>query len=89
LEENRKPQEPSPQPRLTSLSTLHSSLSNLKSALEAKNMKEIDRLLEEIEQLPLDSETREQLNAVSDKVLMGEYKGAVEAITITINAKGN
>ncbi|MDR2052897.1 MAG: hypothetical protein LBP80_05740 [Treponema sp.] len=52
-------------------------------------MKEIDRLLEEIEQLPLDSETREQLNAVSDKVLMGEYKGAVEAITITINAKGN
>jgi hypothetical protein len=40
-------------------------------------MKEIDRLLEEIEGLPLDAETREAVNAVSDKVLMGEYQGAI------------
>jgi PAS domain S-box-containing protein len=57
-------------------------LSALRAALEAKNMKEIDRLLGEIEQQPLDTETREQINAVSDKVLLGEYQGAVETINI-------
>jgi CheY-like chemotaxis protein len=52
----------------------------LKEALEAKDMKEIDRLLEEFEQLPLDAETRERINAVSDKILMGEYADAVMVI---------
>ncbi|MDR2053118.1 MAG: response regulator [Treponema sp.] len=65
-------------------STLHPSLSKLKAALEAKDMKEIDRLLEAIEQMPLDAETREQINAVSDKVLMGEYGNALK----TVNALG-
>jgi HPt (histidine-containing phosphotransfer) domain-containing protein len=53
-------------------------LSALRAALEAKNMKDIDRLLEEIEQLPLDAETREAINVVSDKVLLGEYGEAVD-----------
>jgi hypothetical protein len=43
-------------------------------------MKEIDKLFEEIEQLPLDTETREQINAVSDKVLLGEYQAAIDEI---------
>jgi signal transduction histidine kinase/CheY-like chemotaxis protein/HPt (histidine-containing phosphotransfer) domain-containing protein len=59
-------------------------LSALRAALETKNMKEIDRLLEEIEQLPLDTETRKQINAVSDKVLLGEYAEAVEILAILI-----
>jgi CheY-like chemotaxis protein/HPt (histidine-containing phosphotransfer) domain-containing protein/anti-sigma regulatory factor (Ser/Thr protein kinase) len=72
----------------TAHSSLHlspsfqTSLSLLKEALEAKNMKAIDKLLEEIEQLPLDTETRELINAVSDKVLMGEYEGAIEGVNI-------
>jgi signal transduction histidine kinase/CheY-like chemotaxis protein/HPt (histidine-containing phosphotransfer) domain-containing protein len=59
----------------------------LKAALEAKNMKEIDRLLEEIEQLPLDEKTREALNAVSDDVLMGEYTKALEAVSALLGAE--
>jgi CheY-like chemotaxis protein len=63
-----------------SLPIARAALLSLKEALKAKHMKEIDRLLEEIEQLPLDTRTREQINAVSDKVLMGEYQGAVTMI---------
>jgi hypothetical protein len=43
-------------------------------------MKEIDKLLGEIEGLPLDAETRELINALSDHVLMGEYEGAITVI---------
>jgi CheY-like chemotaxis protein len=88
LEKTRETQQtplPSPlSPLHSSLSTLHSSLSPLKSALEAKDMKKIDKLLEEIEQLPLGAETREAINAVSDKVLMGEYAEAINAINICL-----
>jgi HPt (histidine-containing phosphotransfer) domain-containing protein len=62
-------------------------LSALWVALEAKNMKEIDRLLNEIEQLPLDTQTRERINALSDKVLMGEYGEAVKAVNILLAGK--
>jgi signal transduction histidine kinase/CheY-like chemotaxis protein len=55
-------------------------LSNLKAALETKNMKEIDRFLEELEKLPLDAKEREAVQAISDEVLMGEYQEAVEII---------
>jgi signal transduction histidine kinase/CheY-like chemotaxis protein/HPt (histidine-containing phosphotransfer) domain-containing protein len=72
----------SPTPHSTPHSSLsfHTSLPALRSALEAKSMKEIDRLLEEIEGLPLDAKTQELVNAVSDKVLMGEYEGAITVI---------
>jgi signal transduction histidine kinase/CheY-like chemotaxis protein len=63
-----------------SLLTFHSSLFTLKEALETKNMKEIDKLLEEIEQLPLGAETRKKMNIVSDKTLMGEYQAAIAVI---------
>jgi CheY-like chemotaxis protein len=52
----------------------------LRAALETKNMKEIDKLLEEIEQLPLNAGMKEAIDAVSDKVLMGEYEGAIAVI---------
>jgi CheY-like chemotaxis protein/anti-sigma regulatory factor (Ser/Thr protein kinase) len=67
--------------------SFHSSLLTLKDALETKNMKEIDKLLKEIEQLSLDTQTREQINTVSDKVLMGEYAGAIESVNILLEAK--
>jgi signal transduction histidine kinase/CheY-like chemotaxis protein len=63
------------------------SLALLQEALEGKNMKEIDRLLEEMEKLPLDAETREQINDVSDKVLMGEYEGALERVALALASK--
>jgi HPt (histidine-containing phosphotransfer) domain-containing protein len=63
------------------------SLSALRAALETKNMKEIDRLFEEIERLSLDTETRELINTVSDKVLMGEYAEAIENVNILLVAK--
>jgi CheY-like chemotaxis protein len=68
-----------------SLFTAHCAL--LKSALEAKNMKEIDRLLEEIEKMTLDTETRDRVNAVSDKVLIGEYAEASETIAKYVDSK--
>jgi signal transduction histidine kinase/CheY-like chemotaxis protein len=51
----------------------------LRAALEAKNMKETDRLLEELE-AAADKKTREGINAVSDRVLMGEYREAAGEI---------
>jgi CheY-like chemotaxis protein len=57
-------------------------LTALRAALEAKNMKEIDRLLEELEGMPLNAEERDTINALSDKILMGEYKGAIDAIVM-------
>jgi signal transduction histidine kinase/CheY-like chemotaxis protein/HPt (histidine-containing phosphotransfer) domain-containing protein len=66
-------------------STLYTpQLLTLKEALESKNMKEIDKLFEEIDRLPLDAEAREQINAVSDKVLIGEYEGAIENIILLL-----
>jgi HPt (histidine-containing phosphotransfer) domain-containing protein len=65
----------------------HSSLFTLKEALETKNMKEVDRLLEEMEELPLDAETRDQLNGISDGVLMGEYGGAIAVIEAIMGEK--
>ncbi|MDR0761399.1 MAG: response regulator [Treponema sp.] len=68
-----------------SRSALQTSLSALKAALEAKNMKESDRLLEELETAAMDAEARDAVNAVSDKVLMGEYQEAVQDINLLID----
>jgi hypothetical protein len=50
----------------------------LRAALEAKNMEEIDSLLGELEKMPLDAEERGKIDAVSDLVLIGEYREAVK-----------
>jgi CheY-like chemotaxis protein len=60
----------------------------LKAALETKNMKEIDRLLEEIEKMPLDEKAREAVNAVSDKVLIGEYGEALQVLAALPGGEG-
>jgi HPt (histidine-containing phosphotransfer) domain-containing protein len=61
-------------------------LSALQAALETKNIKETDRLLEELEQTT-EAEMAEQITIISDKVLMGEYEKAIELITILFAAK--
>jgi len=53
-------------------------LGDLESALEAQKSAEIDRLLEELNQKPLDKQTREALNKISDDVLMAEFESAVK-----------
>jgi signal transduction histidine kinase/DNA-binding NarL/FixJ family response regulator/HPt (histidine-containing phosphotransfer) domain-containing protein len=63
------------------ISSLHPPLAALKQTLEAKNMKETDRLLEELEHLPLNMNDRNVISALSDKVLMGEYEAAIAEIT--------
>jgi CheY-like chemotaxis protein len=59
---------------------LHDLLSQLKSALETKNMKEIDRLLAGLEALPMDAHMRNKIAAVSDKVLITEFTEALDII---------
>jgi HPt (histidine-containing phosphotransfer) domain-containing protein len=68
-----------------SLSVSLDSLSALKAALEAKNMKECDRLLEELEAAAVEAETQDAVNAISDKMLMGEYQEAEKDITRLID----
>jgi signal transduction histidine kinase/CheY-like chemotaxis protein len=55
-------------------------LSALRIAVQAKSMREIDRLLAELEKTAVNTETRERLNAISDKILMGEYREVLELI---------
>jgi signal transduction histidine kinase/CheY-like chemotaxis protein len=64
-------------------------LVSLKAALEVKNIEEIDRLFEAIDKIPLDAKTREGINAISDKVLMGDYQGAVDEIHHRFTALAN
>jgi CheY-like chemotaxis protein len=52
----------------------------LKTALEEKNMKEIDRLIRELEKTSLDKKAKEIVNGISDNVLMSEYKEAIQAV---------
>jgi CheY-like chemotaxis protein len=56
------------------------SLAALRKALEARNMKEIDRLLAELEKTAADRKTREGIDALSDKILMGEYGEALDEL---------
>jgi HPt (histidine-containing phosphotransfer) domain-containing protein len=75
-------------PQASPSPSLHPPLAALRQALDAKNMKEIDRLLEELEALPLDKDNRDAINTVSDKILMGEYEAALAEITRLEQASG-
>ncbi|MDR1058641.1 MAG: response regulator [Treponema sp.] len=55
-------------------------LTALRTALEEKSMKRIDKLLEEMEGLSLGAKERDAINAVSDEILIGEYRKAQEGI---------
>jgi HPt (histidine-containing phosphotransfer) domain-containing protein len=62
-------------------------LKSLKAALEGKRMKEIDRLLDEIDRIQADREKREAVNTLSDQILMGEYQRAIETINALLTPK--
>jgi HPt (histidine-containing phosphotransfer) domain-containing protein len=72
----------------TSFPTLRSLLPSLKAALEAKNMKEIDRLIEEVEKTAGDGKTAETIAGISDKVLLAEYADAVSMIDSLLEEAG-
>jgi hypothetical protein len=55
-------------------------LSQLKSVLETKDMRETDNLLAEIEGMQLDKAVQEKVAFISEQVLMGEYDNAIESI---------
>jgi len=52
----------------------------LKAALEAKNVVELDRIIDELIQKAPDSKTKELLEQISDHVLMAEYDDAVKIL---------
>jgi len=52
----------------------------LAEALEAQKTADIDRILEELNKKPLDAETREALEKISDEVLMTEFDNALKII---------
>jgi CheY-like chemotaxis protein/HPt (histidine-containing phosphotransfer) domain-containing protein len=52
-------------------------LDKLKSALEARNIREIDRIVEELGKLPLNPKAREAFSAISDHVLLSEFDEAI------------
>jgi len=55
-------------------------LRDLESALKARKSVEIDRILEKLNQKPLDAQTSEALQKVSDDVLMAEFDNALKII---------
>jgi HPt (histidine-containing phosphotransfer) domain-containing protein len=59
-------------------------LRELTEALKRKNVRAIDRSLEELNRKPIDAKTRETLEQISDQVLMAEFEAALkitEALT--------
>ena len=79
LEKNSIPQSPVPSPQFP-LPTSNSLFIDLSVALKSQNAAEIDRVMDELEQAPLDAKTKEILERISDAVLMGEFEGACEQI---------
>jgi CheY-like chemotaxis protein len=65
-----------------------SSLNDLAEALKSQSASDIDRLLDELNQKPLDAETREVVNRISDAVLMVEFDNALEIIGGLLNGIG-
>jgi CheY-like chemotaxis protein len=60
----------------------------LSSALEHENIETIDRLIMELEGRSLDAKTRAAVGAISDQVLITEFKAARAAIEKLLNALG-
>jgi HPt (histidine-containing phosphotransfer) domain-containing protein len=65
---------------VNSLSVFNPLLSELAKALETKDMKKIDAMLEEIEKLPLDADMQKKIEAVSDQVLVTDFGKALMII---------
>ncbi|MDR1251372.1 MAG: response regulator [Treponema sp.] len=75
-----------PAPLDSSFPALDLPLLTLKDAIKSRSMKEIDRILEELENIFPAGETKEAIELLADQVLMGEYQRAIE-ITDTLLAK--
>ena len=72
------------EPVTSSLSIAHY-LGELSEALKSENIAEIDRLIDELGQLPLDTGTIAALEQISDEVLMAEFERAAEIINSLYN----
>jgi signal transduction histidine kinase/HPt (histidine-containing phosphotransfer) domain-containing protein/FixJ family two-component response regulator len=59
----------------------------LTEALQSQNAAEIDRILEELNQKPLDAATKETLEKISDDVLVAEFDSALKIIGSLIPAQ--
>ena len=59
----------------------------LAEVLKSKNASEIDRILEEMNNQPLDAQTRDALLKISDEVLMTEFDNALKIINGIITAR--
>jgi len=80
LNENAVPHPESPIAR-SSLSVDHTSLFNeLAEALKKQDASEIDRIIAVLSEKPLDKQTGEALNKISDEVLMTEFDNALDII---------
>ena len=55
-------------------------LRELAAALKSQKAPDIDQILEELNQKPLDSKTKKALEKIADDVLMAEYDSALKTI---------
>jgi len=52
----------------------------LAEALGSKNVTDADRILDELNKMPLDPKTKEILEQISDQILMAEFESAIKTI---------
>jgi len=57
----------------------------LAEALKSQNVSEIDRIIDELNQKPLDTKAKETLEKISDDVLMTEFDSALKTIKELLN----
>ncbi len=69
----------------TSASFAPSLLFNLSTALEKQNASEINRILKELSQKPLDSKTTEVIEKINTDIIMAEYGNAIKTIKGFLN----
>jgi hypothetical protein len=62
-------------------------LHELADALESQKADDVDRIMDELQRQPLDSNLKEALERVSDEVLMAEYGKAGEIIKPFLRAR--
>jgi HPt (histidine-containing phosphotransfer) domain-containing protein len=74
----QKPEKPAPSK--TGSEEYISVFHKLKNAIASQNHSEIDQILDDLKQKPLDTKTKEILEHVSDEVLMTEFDRAVKTI---------
>ena len=77
--EKTKTQEPLHSSSLIPISEYLPLLHRLAAVLETQNAAEINRILDELNQKPLDSKSKEILEQISDHVLLAEYNKALKA----------